>query len=98
MNYTEAQVLEKARSVLKDLQGEFYKEENVENAWFNKEKDVARLGKTIPAWTVSINIPILDSTNFLTISDETGEPLFIQSSHKVVEIEKNADGNYIRKE
>jgi hypothetical protein len=99
MNYTEEQILEKAKTILQDLQGKFFKEENIDKIWFEEKDEVARpRGKIMPAWTVSINEPIFDSTNFLTISDETGEPLYIQSSHKVVEIEKDTDGNYLRKE
>lgn len=100
MNYTEEKILLKAKKVLQDLQGEFYKEENIEGTWFEEKDEVARpLGAIMPAWTVSIHEPIFDTSTFLILSDETGEPLYIQGSWtSISEIEKNSDGNYIRKE
>lgn len=100
MNYTEEQILEKAKKILQDLQEKYYKEENIENAWFEEKDEVARpLGKIMPAWTVSVNEPVFDRSEFLVISDETGEPLYMQSSWTtVVEIEKDSAGNYIWKE
>lgn len=99
MIHTEQEMMAKAKKVLQDLQKEFYKEENIEKIWFEEKDEVARpRGRVMPAWTVSIDEPIFDTSIFLTISDETGEPLYIQSCHKVVEIEKDKEGNYIRKE
>lgn len=48
----------------------------------------------MPCWVAVINEPIFDTSAFLTISDETGEPLYIQNKHITREIEKNSDGNY----
>jgi hypothetical protein len=98
MNYTEEKVLEKAKKILKDLQKEFYIEENIENVWFQKERSMREdENKTHSCWIVVIGEPLFGSSIFLTISDETGEPLYIQSKHKVSEIEKDSDGNYFRK-
>lgn len=96
MKHTEQQILEKSKKILKDLHGQYYKGENIENAWFNEKDEVARpLGKIMPAWTVSVNEPIFDTSEFLIISDETGEPLYYQNANMIIhEIQKDNQGNY----
>ncbi len=96
MNYTEKQILEKAKKILKDLQKQYFKEKNIENVWFNEKDEVARPTRAIiPAWTVSINEPIFDASEFLIISDETGEPLYYQNANMIIhEIKKDDNGNY----
>jgi hypothetical protein len=97
MKHSEEQILAIAEKVLQDLQKQFYSKENIEGGWYTKEKELARgsrAGEKVPLWTVSINEPVTDSAIFLTISDETGEPLYIQNKHGVAEIEKDVDGNY----
>lgn len=96
MKHTEQQILEKSKKILQDLHGQYYKEENIENAWFNEKDEVARpLGKIMSAWTVSVNEPILDTSELLIISDETGEPLYYQNANMIIhEIKKDEDGNY----
>jgi hypothetical protein len=99
MNYTEEQILEKSKKILKDLQKEFYNEVNIENTRFQKDRPIrGNEKKTIPCWITSVDEPIFDTSEFLTISDETGEPLYFQNSHKVIEIEKDKNGNYKWKE
>jgi len=97
MKYTEEQILEIAKKVLRDLEKEYYKEENIENTWFVEKEELARganKGKEHPCWIVSVNEPVFDSSQFLTIDDETGEPLYLQTKHAVHEIQKDEDGNY----
>lgn len=99
MNYTKEQILDKSKKIFSDLLGDFFNEKNIENILFDKEDEVLRPKKSIiPTWTIAINEPVFESTNFLIISDETGEPLYIQSSHKVEELTKDSNGKYIRKE
>lgn len=97
MNYTEQQMLDKGKQVLKDCYGNNYHEEEIEKVMFNPEKKLTRGGLgNIPAWTVVINEPVFDSLTFLTISDITGEPLYIQTKHMVREIAKDENGKYFR--
>lgn len=97
MNYTEEQILDKGIRVLKDFYGNNYHEENMEKAMFDPEEELIRgEPKIIPTWTIVINQPAFDSLAFLTISDITGEPLYIQTKHLVREIAKDENGKYFR--
>jgi hypothetical protein len=97
-NYTEEQILEKVKIILKDLKGEYYSDSCINNIYFNPEKQVSRPErKSIPAWTVSVK-SIFNNTDFLTISDETGQPLYYQNfNYRIIEIAKDNDGQYYRK-
>jgi hypothetical protein len=98
MKYTEEEMQAKAKKVLKDIQKEYYKEENIAKTWFVKEDPIrGSQDKTQPCWIVSINEPVFDSSIFLTISDETGEPLYIQNKHGIREIENTSEGKYVTK-
>ncbi|UMY66458.1 MULTISPECIES: hypothetical protein [unclassified Flavobacterium] len=101
MTHTEQQILEIAKTVLQGLRGERYKESDIENAYFNEAKEMARdinKGKPHPSWTVAIKAPF-DNVDFLTISDRTGEPLYYQNFNMVVyEIVRDNKGNYHRKD
>jgi hypothetical protein len=95
MNYTEKEILEKAIKILNDLNPQVFKVENLKGVSFSKEDNVARpRGKVMDTWVAVIEEPIFDTSIFLTISDETGEPLYIQNKHGIREIEKDNDGNY----
>ena len=100
MKYTEKKILEIAKKVISDLNPEALKHDTIENAFFNNEKDLSRDKKKIiihPCWTVSINT-LFDNTDFLTISDETGEPIYYQNFNMITaEIEKNSKGKYVIK-
>lgn len=97
MNYTEEQILDKGKQILKDCYGNNYHEENIEKAMFDPEKKPIRgEPKIIPVWIIVINQPVFDSLAFLTISDITGEPLYIQTKHMVREIAKDEHGKYFR--
>lgn len=97
MKHTEEQMMSKVKQVLSDLQGSFFKEENLKKIVFEPNR-VPRIadneGKITPCWIAVIDDPIFDTSVFLTISDETGEPLYIQNKHSVEEIAKNSDGKY----
>jgi len=101
MKHTEQEILEKTKKTLQGIFEDLYKELDIENAFFSKEKELYRgqnEGKNHPCWTVAIKAPF-DNTDFLTISDETGEPLYYQNFNMIVyEIGKDAEGNYFRKE
>lgn len=97
MKHTEEEMTAKAKKVLSDLHKEFYREENLKKVIFDPREELMRginEGKEHPCWTAVIDEPLFDSSIFLTISDETGEPLYIQNKHGIAEIEKNSDGNY----
>jgi hypothetical protein len=94
MKYTETQILEKTKKILKDLKQEFYREDNLRKVVFAKKDELARpRGKIIDTWTAVIDAPF-DTSEFLIISDETGEPLYIQGKHSIYEISKDDKGNY----
>jgi hypothetical protein len=96
MKHTEEQILTKGKEVLKDLYGNFYREEEVQKVLFDPNEELLRGGTGfIAAWTVVIIEPVSDSLIFLTISDQTGEPIYIQSKHLVREIMKDVNGKYI---
>jgi hypothetical protein len=101
MLHTEKQILGLAKIVLKGIFKDLYKESDIENAYFNEKKELYRgenEGKEHPCWTVAIKAPF-DNADFLTISDETGEPLYYQNFNMIIyEIGKDKDGNYFRKE
>jgi hypothetical protein len=97
MIHTEEEILIIAHKVMSDLEKQFYDKEAVKGASFKKDDELirgGRKGEKMPLWTVSIIEPVFDNAVFLTISDETGEPLYIQNKHGVAEIEKDIDGNY----
>jgi hypothetical protein len=97
MIHTKEEILIIAHTVMKDLEKQFYKKENILGASFKKEEELMRgnrIGEMAALWIVSIIEPIFDNAVFLTISDETGEPLYIQNKHSVAEIVKDANGNY----
>lgn len=95
MKHTEAKILEKAKIVIKDLHGDHYSDSCINSIFFNKEKEVSRpVRKIIAAWTISIK-SLFDNTDFLTISDETGEPLYYQNfNYRITEIIKDNNNKY----
>lgn len=65
MKNTEKKILEKAKIILKDLQGEIYNEKNIEKVNFNAEKEITG-SKTmkLALWTIVIHEPIFNSSLF----------------------------------
>ncbi|WP_288448018.1 hypothetical protein [uncultured Chryseobacterium sp.] len=97
MGYTEKQILEKTKIILKDLKGKYYTDSCINKISFRKEKEVSKPERNvIAAWTLSVKT-IFDNLDFLTISDETGEPLYYQNfTTKILEIAKDENGKYCR--
>ncbi|MFT5892069.1 MAG: hypothetical protein ACI9Y7_002178 [Dokdonia sp.] len=72
-------------------------DENIEKIWFEEKDKIIRgdrRGELLPNWIVAIDFPLFETTDFLTISDETGDPLYFQTKHGVYEIFKREDGVY----
>lgn len=70
-------------------------------ARFRQTAEIARgikKGEQAPLWSVTIEDSLFDTFDFLTISDETGEPLYAQSKHGVSEIIKDSNGKFIWKD
>ncbi len=96
MKHTEEEIITKGKEILKDLYGSSYREEEIQKAMFDPEQEPLRGSSDSAAiWTVVIE-PVSGSLTFLSISDETGEPLYIQSKHLVCEIKKDTYDKYMR--
>jgi hypothetical protein len=75
------QILQKAKQVIKDLHQEFYDETLISIPCFISKEEAHHYSMFIEdIWSVSIEDYAFDRPAFLTISDETGEPLYLQSS------------------
>ncbi len=95
MKNTEAQILERAKQIMAELFGKYYNESDIERATFIKDDAVITTGAKLDTWTVSIN-SIFDSLDFLTIADETAEPIYYQNFNMIISlVEKNPEGKYI---
>ncbi|MFD2917089.1 hypothetical protein [Psychroserpens luteus] len=101
MKYTEEQITNKAKQVMKDLDGQFYTEECIDGILFKENETVGYgrfEGKQKSIWTVHINA-IFDNIDLLFLSDETGEPLYYHNFNMILfEIEKDNKGVYSKKE
>lgn len=98
MKNSKDQILAKAKKVLQDIKGEYYKEEDIVKITYRANDNVARpKGKVMDTWVISID-SIFDNRDFLTVSDETGEPLYYQNFNTVIaEITKDSNGKYVAK-
>jgi hypothetical protein len=97
MKHSNEEILALAKRVIMDLHGKYYDESLIRKVSFHADEELIRgqrIGEKQPLWTIVIDEPLFDSTDFLTMSDETGEPLYYQTKHLVAEIIKNADGYY----
>ena len=96
MKNTEKEMLELTKKVLSDLQGVYYKEENIKKVVYHENDEVSRPeGRIMNTWVAVIDEPIFETSEFLTISDETGEPLYYQNANMIIhEIKKDDNGNY----
>ena len=97
MKHTEEQIIAKAKEVLKDFRGKYYSEECINKATFNDKDEIfsgKNKGKITDTWSVSI-ISLAENLDFLTISDETGEPLYYQNFNTFTfDIEKDERGYF----
>lgn len=96
MKYTNEEILVKAIKILKSLNPDFFKESDIESISFsNKDVEKSISGENIDTWTVIIRESIFDTSEFLVISDETGEPLYYQNFNMIIsEIEKKSEEDY----
>lgn len=86
MNYTEDQITEKAIKVLSDLNPNYFRAESLDGINYSVDRNI---------WIICIYDSIFDASDFLTISDETGEPLYYQNFNMIkAEIIKGPDGIY----
>jgi len=96
-NYTEEQILERTKKILKDLHREYYNESKIESLYFNAKEELPNgenEGKEHPCWVIFVKA-LFDNNDFLTISDETGEPLYYQNFNlNTAEIAKDSEGVY----
>lgn len=101
MNYTEEQIINKARQIIKDLKGKYYSDELIGKAFFQKEETLPfekNKEQKHPVWTISVEA-IFDNVDFLLISDETGEPLYYHNFNTYTfKIVKNSEGKYYKVE
>ncbi len=95
MKHTKEEMLEKAHQIMKDLRGEWYKDNCIRKINFHEQNELTYPKNVIvDTWGASIN-SIFDNIDFLTISDETGEPIFIRRfTYQVQEIKKDNNGKY----
>jgi len=96
MNYTEEQIKEICIRVLTELNYDI-SDEVVERIWVEEEDVLIRgenKGNKASNWTIAINFPLFKTTDYLTISNMTGEPLYLQTKHTVSEIIKDSEGKY----
>ena len=98
MKHTEEEILEKAKKVMSNVRGKFYREANIQGAFFEEEKSILsgiHRDKKMPIWTVSISA-LFENIDFLHISDETGEPVYYQNFNTLTfDVDKNEDGYYL---
>ena len=103
MIHTEKQIKEIAFKAMNDIEFDYDKEIGILYIGFDKSKDIRRgifSGKSIPTWLVSFEFGkpyFTPESVFLTISDETGDPLYFQHSTAVIELEKDVNGKYHKK-
>ncbi|MGB3592027.1 MAG: hypothetical protein WBA16_10125 [Nonlabens sp.] len=98
MNYTKDEIIEVAKTVMKDLDGRFYREKSVDkDPSFNENEEMKygkNKGQKVNIWFFSMNT-IGDNKDHLYISDVTGEPIFYQNFNTFVfDIVKNSNGKY----
>lgn len=97
MKHTEAEITQIATKVLKDIDGPYYREKCIEKVWFEKEEVLLKgtdEGQKHPCWTIAVNA-IFNNTDYLIISDESGEPLFYSNFNYITtEVIKKQDGSY----
>lgn len=95
MKHTEEQMLIKAKKILKDLNPQYFKDDHLLGVSYKESDEISRpRGKIMNTWVAVIEEPVFKSSEFLIISDETGEPLYIQGKHSIYEISKDDKGNY----
>jgi hypothetical protein len=97
MNYNENSILKKTIELLKEL-GSSEEDYKPQKAVFEEKEILARgegKGEVHPCWIVMIDdTSFFNTIDFITFSDETGEPLYIQTKHSIFLICKNESAKY----
>lgn len=97
MKYTEEQILVKAQEIMKDLDGKYYFDNCIDGGFFEEKYKIIsgkNKGKICPVWVIRI-ISLMDNSDFLIISDETGEPLIYQNFNTYIfDVEKDERGYF----
>jgi len=97
MKYTKEQIIARAKEIMKDLDGKYYFEGCVDGAFYDENYKIIsgkNEGKSYSMWVIRI-IALMDNSDFLTISDETGEPLYYQNFNTYIfDIEKDEKGYF----
>lgn len=96
MKQTEKQIIEKARTIIKDLDGN-KRVRKVKHVAFVENKKLSRgdeRGKEHPCWIAYIE-SLFGNEDHLVISDRTAEPLYYQNFNLIIsEVIKNSEGIY----
>lgn len=97
MKHTEQEVLEKSKIILKDIRQKYYSDNSIDGILFEAKDEILMgpdKGEIKQTWLVYIK-SLFDNIDVLTISDETGEPLYYQNFNlRMNSIEKNSEGRY----
>ena len=97
MNYTKEEILDKATTILKDLNGKYYFEGCVDDATYIENKLIAfgRFKDEKQSIWIVMAKAFADNVDLLIISDKTGEPLYYQNFNTFVfDIEKDDKGYF----
>ncbi len=97
MKYTEEDIVAKAKEVMKDLDGKYYFENCIDGGFFEEKHKIIsgkNKSKVYSVWIIRI-VSLADNSDFLVISDETGEPLYYQNFNTYVfDIERDERGYF----
>lgn len=100
MKHNEKEILDKAKVILDDASNNY--DYSIDKVIFHKVELInfgKHKGKELSTWLVIIDSTFLsqETTDFLIINDDDGEPLFLQTKHQSFEIEK-VNGTYAFKD
>lgn len=97
MIHTEQQIKEKAKKIISDLNNDskYFKPDCIDSIVFSENKQLLKSGEEIEGvWLIYLKV-LFKNIDILTLSDETGEPIFIRRfTYQVQEIKKDNAGNY----
>ena len=102
MKHTKEQITANVLKALKDVRFPYDVEKGIYSLYFIEDEKPLRgpkRGQPIPAWHASVEFEMFSDREplFITIPDETGEPIYLQHSTAVIEIGKDKEGIYFRK-
>ncbi len=91
MIHTEEQIREKVKKIISDLSndGKYFKPDCIDAIIFSENVEENK-----DVWLIYLKV-LFKNIDILTISDETGEPIFIRRfTYQVQEIKKDDNGKY----